>query len=80
MLAMRHTACPLTLLLAVISVAACAASPVKPPPSELSFTLTPEEADVVSRGLMELPMKVALPVWQKLKAQFDAQVKPPPRK
>lgn len=40
----------------------------------LKFELTQEEANIIIKGLMELPVKISLPVIDKLQKQADKQL------
>ena len=47
---------------------------------EYVFTLTEADANTVIQGLYELPVKVALPIIQKIQKQAqDQQIKEPPK-
>lgn len=42
----------------------------------LKFELSQEEANIVIKGLMELPVKISLAVIDKLQKQADTQLNP----
>lgn len=42
----------------------------------LKFELTQEEANIVVKGLMELPVKISLAIIDKLQKQADKQLNP----
>lgn len=44
---------------------------------EITLTFTPEEYNIIHKGLSELPIKEALPLLQKLVAQVQLQLSQP---
>lgn len=41
--------------------------------TNITLTVTADEANVIALGLGKLPMEVAFPVWTKIKQQADEQ-------
>jgi hypothetical protein len=63
-------------LITMPTLAIAQSGPAPIAPQELVFKVTPDEANLISDGLQEMPLKKALPLLNKLRNQVAEQQKP----